>query len=127
MTDDPRRTQRVAGQIRARLGEVLSRETGDADLATAVVTEVEVTKDLSIAHVRVRRLGVGDGPKERNDLIARLKRAAPHLRRALGSGLGLRRVPELRFVYDTGPDRTARVGELLGEIARERESDKKPS
>jgi ribosome-binding factor A len=125
MTDDPRRTQRVAGQIRSRLGEVLSRETGDADLATTVVTEVEVTKDLSIAHVRVRRLGVNDGPKERDGLIARLKRASPHLRRALGSRLGLRRVPELRFVYDTGPDRTARVGELLGEIARERENDKK--
>jgi ribosome-binding factor A len=51
--------------------------------------------------------------------------AAPRLRRALGSRLGLRRVPELRFVYDTGPDRAARVGELLGEIARE--TDKKPT
>jgi ribosome-binding factor A len=99
-------------------------ELGDADLAAAVVTEVEVTKDLSIAHVRVRRLGVEDGPKERAALLKRLDRASPHLRRALGSRLGLRRVPELRFVYDTGPDRTARVGELLNEIARE--SEKKP-
>lgn len=121
MSDDPRRTQRVAGQIRARLGEVLAIEMGDADLAAAVVTEVEVTKDLSIAHVKVRRLGVEDGKKEREALVARLKRASPHLRRALGSRLGLRRVPELRFVYDTGPDRAARVGELLGEIARENE------
>lgn len=121
MSDDPRRTQRVAGQIRARLGEVLAMEMGDADLAAAVVTDVEVTKDLSIAHVKVRRLGVDDGDKERKAILARLKHASPRLRRALGSRLGLRRVPELRFVYDTGPDRAARVGELLGEIARENE------
>jgi ribosome-binding factor A len=124
MSDDPRRTQRVAGQIRARLGEVLMTETGDAELATAVVTEVEVTKDLSIAHVKVRRMGVSDDPKARKAFVAKLAKAAPHLRRALGSRLGLRRVPELRFVYDTGPDRAARVGELLGEIARE--NAKKP-
>jgi ribosome-binding factor A len=125
MSDDPRRTQRVAGQIRARLGEVLAKEMGDAELASAVVTEVEVTKDLSIVHVKVRRIGVSDGAAERKSFIKRLGKAAPHLRRALGERLGLRRVPELRFAYDTGPDRAARVGELLGEIARENE--KKPT
>jgi ribosome-binding factor A len=125
MSDDPRRTQRVAGQIRAHLGEVLAMEMGDAELASAVITEVEVTKDLSIAHVKVRRIGVSDGPAERKAFVTRLGKAAPHLRRALGARLGLRRVPELRFVYDTGPDRAARVGELLGEIRRE--NDKKPS
>jgi ribosome-binding factor A len=75
--------------------------------------------------VRVRRIGVTDAAAERKAFLTRLGKAAPHLRRALGTRLGLRRVPELRFVYDTGPDRAARVGELLGEIARENE--KKPS
>jgi ribosome-binding factor A len=121
VSDDPRRTQRVAGQIRARLGEVLATEMGDAAIASAVITEVEVTKDLSIVHVKVRRIGVDDGPAERKAFLARLTKAAPHLRRALGARVGLRRVPELRFVYDTGPDRSARVGELLNEIARESE------
>jgi len=119
MSDDPRRTSRIAGLIQARLGEILTRELGDAELTATVITSVEVSRDLSIAHVRVRRLGVGEPPAGRDAFLVRLRRAATRLRRALGPRLGLRRVPELRFTYDAGPDRQARVDELLAEISRE--------
>jgi ribosome-binding factor A len=123
MSEDPRRTSRVAGLIQARLGEIFSQELGDPELLAAVITNVEISRDLSIAHVRVRRLGVGEPPGGREAFLRRLRRAATRLRRALGPRLGLRRVPELRFAYDTGPDRQARVDELLAEISREKKAD----
>jgi ribosome-binding factor A len=120
MTDDPRRTLRVAGLVQSHLTTALARELGDPELSTLVVTHVDVSKDLSIATARVRRLSVTDGAAERKSVLSRLKRAVPRLRRALGPALKLRRVPDLRFIYDTGQDAHDRVDELLAEIERER-------
>ena len=121
MTEDPRRTLRVAGLVQSHLTTALARELGDPELSTLVVTHVDVSKDLSVATARVRRLSVVDGPEMRKSVLTRLKRAVPRLRRALGPALKLRRVPDLRFIYDDGQDAHDRVGELLREIEIERE------
>ncbi|HTQ05622.1 MAG TPA: 30S ribosome-binding factor RbfA, partial [Polyangiaceae bacterium] len=118
------RTLRVAGLVQTHLTTALARELGDPELSTLVVTHVDVSKDLSIATARVRRLSIEDGPEARKAVIARLKRAVPRLRRALGPALKLRRVPDLRFIYDTGQDAHDRVDALLAEIERERDSGK---
>jgi ribosome-binding factor A len=124
MTDDPRRTLRVAGLVQSHLTTALARELADPELSSLVVTHVDISKDLSIVTARVRRLSIVDGPAERKSVLGRLRRASPRLRRALGPALKLRRVPDLRFVYDTGQDAHDRVDELLAEIEREREPDK---
>jgi ribosome-binding factor A len=121
VTDDPRRTLRVAGLVQSHLTTALARELGDPELSTLVVTHVDVSKDLSIATARVRRLSVVDGPEMRKSMLLRLRKAVPRLRRALGPALKLKRVPDLRFIYDDGQDAHDRVGELLREIAEERE------
>jgi len=121
VTEDPRRTLRVAGLVQSHLTTALARELGDPELSTLVVTHVDVSKDLSIATARVRRLSVVDGPEMRKSMLSRLRKAVPRLRRALGPALKLKRVPDLRFIYDDGQDAHDRVGELLREIAEERE------
>ena len=123
MSEDARRTLRVAGLVQSHLTTALARELGDPELSTLVVTHVDVSKDLSIATARVRRLSITDGPEARRSVLARLRRAIPRLRRALGPALKLRRVPDLRFVYDTGEDARDRVDELLAEIEREKRED----
>jgi ribosome-binding factor A len=120
MSEDARRTLRVAGLVQSHLTTALARELSDPELSTLVVTHVDVSKDLSIATARVRRLSIEDGPEARKSVLSRLKRAVPRLRRALGPALKLRRVPDLRFVYDTGQDAHDRVDALLQEIADER-------
>jgi len=120
MSEDGRRTLRVSGLLRARLGMLLSRELADPELSSVVITNVEVSKDLSIARVSVRTLVDTDDLARRERVLTQLGRAASRLRRALGPGLGLRRIPDLRFAYDTGPDKSARVDELLAEIEREK-------
>jgi ribosome-binding factor A len=123
VSEDARRTLRVAGLVQSHLTTALARELGDPELSTLVVTHVDVSKDLSIATARVRRLSITDGPEARRSVLARLRRAIPRLRRALGPALKLRRVPDLRFVYDTGEDARDRVDELLAEIEREKRED----
>jgi ribosome-binding factor A len=123
MSEDARRTLRVAGLVQSHLTTALARELADPELSTLVVTHVDVSKDLSIATARVRRLSIEDGPEARKSVLARLRRAVPRLRRALGPALKLRRVPDLRFVYDTGEDARGRVDALLAEIEREKRGE----
>ena len=117
------RARRVATQIRARLVELLAREVSDPILSGVVVTTVELPDDLSIARVKARLLTGGEQEERRRQSVRALERASSRLRRGLGRSLGLKRVPELRFAYDTGADAAQRVDELLAEIAR----DSKPS
>jgi ribosome-binding factor A len=117
-SSDGRRVKRVAERVRAYLGEALSRHIDDPRLVSLVVTHVELTDDLSLARIDVRLLG-DDSPELRRRALAALRGAASRLRRELGPRLALRRVPELRFVYDTGLDAARRVSEILNEIAEE--------
>jgi len=119
MSDDNRRIERVAGLVRLHLTELIRRELGDAELSSLVITSVEITKDLSIARVLVRSLASKDDDAGRQKLMTRLRKVVPRLRRALAPRLELRRLPELRFEFDTGGDASARVSELLAEISRE--------
>jgi ribosome-binding factor A len=88
-------------------------------VSAAVITRVEITPDLGVAHVYVRTL-IDANDKNVKLLTRTLQRAAGRLRRLLGQQLRLKRVPELRFQYDEAPDLRARVDELLAEVATER-------
>jgi ribosome-binding factor A len=116
-----RRPKRVAAAVRARLTDALRRELDDPRLSEIVITSVELPADLSTAHVRVRLLLSADDEARRGAALRSLRRVAGRLRRSLGPELGLRKVPELRFEYDAGPDAAARVDELLAEIRSEKE------
>src|SRR2546422_1643281 len=99
------RPDRVADQIRAELALLLAREVHDPGIGFVTLTRVEVSPDLQQA--RVFYTALGDEATRRTSGRA-LERASPFLRRQVGSRLWLRRVPELRFVYDesvAGQDR----------------------
>ncbi|HVW26145.1 MAG TPA: 30S ribosome-binding factor RbfA [Polyangiaceae bacterium] len=119
------RARRVAMQIRARLAELLAREVSDPILSGVVVTTVELPDDLSIARVKARLLTGGEREERRRQSVRALERASGRLRRGLGRSLGLKRVPELRFAYDTGADAAQRVDELLSEIANDSKQSNK--
>ena len=117
---DGRRTKRVAELIQRHFAEALRREVDDPRFAAVVVTGVDVSDDLLIAKIGVRLLVADDDEKQRRDVIARLRRAAPRLRRAITPRLELKRAPELRFHYDVGPDAHQRISQLLREVEAER-------
>lgn len=112
---------RVAELIRGRFAEAVQRELHDPHLMGLVVSDVRVTDDLSLVHIRVRFLDVKvEDEAGAKQLMTRLKRALPRLRRAMLDKLELRRVPELRVHYDEGSSAAHRVDELLREIEDDR-------
>jgi ribosome-binding factor A len=110
------RPERVAQLMRREISDVLQRRMRDPRVTGMIsVTDVEVTHDLSSARVYVSIMP--DGPERQRSLDA-LQSAAGFIRHELAPRLGLREVPELRFVLDTSIERGARVDELLRRIDR---------
>lgn len=125
------RGRRVAETIKHHLTQAFQRELGDRRLEHVVVTHVDVPDDLGVAWISVRLLVGDEEPQQRSATVKALARVASRLRRSLAPKLRLKRVPELRFKYDTGLDHSRRVDELLREIraegqAREETGDERP-
>ena len=105
------RPEKVAHLMRREVAEILQTRLRDPRVSAMVsVTDVEVTHDLSFARVFVSIMG---SPAERESTMEALAHAAGFVRHELSPRLGLREVPEVRFVHDTSLDRGARVEELL--------------
>lgn len=111
------RRERVASEIRSRLATLLRERVNDPRLAQVSILEVRPAPDFSYARVFYRTLG------ERAEAQSALDGAAPFLRRCLGEGMKLRRVPELDFRYDESPERAGRVEEILEELREARVHD----
>ena len=107
------RTARVADQIRGEIATMLAREVHDPGIGFVTLTRVTVTPDLQQARVYYTALG---DDKARQNTERALGRAAPFLRRQIGSRLRLKRAPELEFVYDESIAGQERIEQLLNQI-----------
>jgi ribosome-binding factor A len=107
------RPERVADQIRSELASLLAREVHDPGIGFITLTRVQVSPDLQLARVYYTALG---DEKARSATVRALERAAPFLRRQIGSRLRLRRTPDLKFVYDPSIAGQDRIEQLLNEL-----------
>ena len=118
MPKDYPRSDRVADQIQRELAEIIRVELKDPGIGTFfTISEVEVTRDLSIADVHFTVLEA-ESLKETEHA---LQRAHGFLRRRLAAKLRLRNTPQLRFHHDRSVEEGARMDELI-EAARRRDS-----
>ncbi|MFO7768972.1 MAG: 30S ribosome-binding factor RbfA [bacterium] len=113
------RTDRVNDQIQKILGGIIERELRDPRIGFVTITDVEASKDYSVADIYFT-VGEDQDPKESLD---GLQAAAGYLRKRLGEEISIRQTPELRFEYDESVDRGFRMERLLKEIAEERDED----
>jgi ribosome-binding factor A len=107
------RTARVGEQIRSELAALLAREVHDPGIGFVTLTRVQVSPDLQSARVSYTSLG---DEKARRSSARALERAAPFLRRQIGSRLRLKRTPQLTFVYDESIEGQDRIERLLKEL-----------
>jgi ribosome-binding factor A len=111
------RPDRVADQIRGELGSLLAREVHDPGIGFVTITRVEVTADLQHARVYYTALGPPGAEAKTQQTSGRaLERAASFLRRQIGSRLRLRRVPDLKFIYDESIAGQDRIEQILNEL-----------
>ena len=106
------RTDRVSAQLRRELGTLVHEAVREHGLASASVSDVELTRDMAHAKVFVTVL-----MQERAaETLKTLKELAPEIRYRLARAMQLRHVPELHFHYDESMDRGERIDNLLRDL-----------
>jgi len=110
-----RRTERIGEQIRAELARLLHEETTDPRIGFVTLTQVDVSPDLSNARVYWSAVKSEDADDLSNSEVG-LESAAGFLRHRLAQVLHLKKVPELRFRFDSSLAQGDATLSLLREI-----------
>jgi ribosome-binding factor A len=108
-----RRADRVEGLVQKELSALLLAKIKDPRLHLVTITRVNVTNDLRSAQVY---FSVTEGKERRLGVLEGFKSAAGYLKRELSRRLGLRYMPELKFVYDESFDQAANLNRILKTI-----------
>ena len=92
---------------------MLATEVRDPGVGLVTVTRAKVTGDLSLTRIYWTILG---DAAERKKTVKALERATGFVRHLLAERLGLRRVPEVKFIYDESVAAQSRIEEIIQEI-----------
>lgn len=115
------RTERVSKLLQREIADILQTEFGEQIPALVTVTNVRVTKDLSIAYVDVSVYS----PElpQRQAAFRHLEELTPQVRSSLANRIRhqMRIIPEVRFFLDESLHRAQRMEDLFDRIRAERE------
>ena len=104
------RNQRLGNQVLRTLNELLRFETKDPRLDGVSLTDVELSRDLSVARVYFSLLDPNGDPAPAQE---GLEKASGFLRGKLGHAIKVRHVPELRFAHDDSAAESQRISDLI--------------
>ncbi len=105
----------MQSQVREVIALALQRETREALLRAVVITDVDVTSDVSLARVYWHALP-GSVALDREAVEAAFARAGRFLRAKVGEVVRARVTPDLRFIHDDALDRGRRIEDVLRTI-----------
>lgn len=104
------RHQRIAAELMRSLSDILRFEIKDPGIAGVSLTNVDLSRDLSVAQVYFSLLQPDGDPQPALDGLGR---AAGFLRSKLGQAMKIRHVPELRFRHDDSIAHADRISRLI--------------
>jgi len=107
------RSSRLNEQFKREISTIISLKVRDPRVGQLIITDVRVTPDMWVAKVFFRLL---DQERNPDETVEGLAAAAPFVRKELGKILRIRRIPELRFQYDTTLDSASRIEAVLREV-----------
>ena len=115
------RTERVAKLLQREIADILQTEFSEQLPGLFTVTNVRMTKDLSIAYVDVSVYG--QELSQRQAAFRHLEELTPQIRSSLANRIRhqVRSIPEVRFFLDESIQQAKRMDELFDRIRAERE------
>ena len=115
------RTERVAKLLQREIADILQTEFSEQLPGLFTVTNVRMTKDLSIAYVDVSVYG--QELSQRQAAFRHLEELTPQIRSSLANRIRhqVRGIPEVRFFLDESIQQAKRMDELFDRIRAERE------
>jgi len=114
------RSDRVGGQVKKVMAELLQKEIKDPCLDGVTITGVRMSRDLRIAKIY---FATTSGPDTHTAALAGFDRARGFVKRELAQRLGLRYMPDLKFYYDESIDYGERIERLLKSVKQDDTDD----
>ena len=112
MSNDFKRTDRIAEMIQRLLAQIIQQEIKNPGLPNFItISAVKVARDLG--HAKVYFTVFNGDPAE---TTAMLNTAAGYLRTMLSKTMTLRTVPQLHFIYDESIEYGKRLSRLIDEV-----------
>jgi len=105
---------RIQADIQRLLTTMIQRDANDPCFLGMMVTSVDVSRDNQSAVIKVH----GMKRDEADILVDRLTRMTPHFEHGLRRSLGKKRLPKLKFSWDTALDAGNDMVELLNKLER---------
>lgn len=110
------RLQRIAERLREELAEMMIKQASDPRLEGVSITDVEVDREMSFADVYVSAI---EGKERAKEILEGLNHASGFLRHQLAERIQLRSFPNLRFHWDSTPERADHLEQLFKIIHQE--------
>ena len=115
------RPDRMAGEIRKIIGELLVNGVKDPRITDNFVnvTDVEVTGDGSLAYVYLTALKFGDEAAaafQEEDVLAGMNSAKGMFKKDIAKALKVRRIPDLIFRMDKAAEYGRHIDEILSTL-----------
>lgn len=103
------RADRISMKIQTTLSELM-KKINDPRLEMVTITGVKMTPDLRDAYIYFT---VASGEKAQKDALHGFKNASGFIRKSLAGKLGLKYMPQLRFIHDQSFDYGSRMNSIL--------------
>lgn len=104
------RGERIGVKIQQAVTELLSKKMQDPRIEMATVSGVKMSPDLRVAFVRIAVFG---GGKRVREALEGFKKSKGYIKKKIAPKLGLKYMPDLRFVHDDSFDKAAAMDELI--------------
>lgn len=110
------RAERVGIRIQSVLSDLLRKDVQDPRLEMATISSVKVSSDLRVAHVYFSVFGNNYKVQK---AVKGFESSHGFIKKRLASQLGLKYMPELKFIHDTSFDKGAEIDALLKSISKD--------
>ncbi len=108
------RSERIGVAIQTALSELLNRKMQDPRLEMATISSVKMTSDLRVAYVYFTQFG---GEKKVQETREGFKSSHGYIKKHIAPKLGLKYMPEIRFVHDQSFDYGSKIDLLLNQVS----------
>ncbi|HOO62342.1 MAG TPA: 30S ribosome-binding factor RbfA [Synergistaceae bacterium] len=106
------RLERINREIQRIVSDILRSRLKDDVAAKAIITDVEITADLSMAKVYFTTIS----PKIRKKILRRLEDESKKVRSLLGKEIHLKKTPEIHFIIDESEEKARHIDALLDSL-----------
>jgi len=116
MAKEYSRTQRVADYLQRELAALIQHEVRDPRVGMVNITGVNVSRDLGYAKVYYTVLGC-ESREDASESTEVLNKAAGFLRSQMSRDSNMRRLPQLRFYFDSSVGQGRHMEDLIRRAA----------